>query len=414
MSGSSAEAWPRAGFLCPAAGLGGAERVLLLLLETWVREGRRPLPVLVSFVDGPLLERARALGLAVHLIPLPDHLLALDEAALAAPGSFLRTGAAALGYVARLRRTLARLRLDVLHTNGLKAHLLGALACPRGTALTWHVHDYVGSRPVSRQGLRLLAWRTRGVVAVSEAQAADIRQVLGPRPAVRVVANAVDLQRFSPRGEVADLDRLSGLPALGPGGLRVGLIATYSHWKGHRIFLAACARVCRTLSGGPPVRIYVIGGPIYDTRAAQLSREVLLGQVDALGLSGQVGLVPFQPETAACYRALDVVVHASTEPEPFGLVVGEALACGRALVAARSAGALELFAPGEELLTTPPGDEAALAEAMIALWSDADSRARLGLAGRAAALRSLSPSRQLARLRAVWSGLGIGAAHSEA
>lgn len=66
-------------------------------------------------------------------------------------------------------------------------------------------------------------------------------------------------------------------------------------------------------------------------------------------------------------RALDIVVHASTQPEPFGLVIAEAMACGRAVIASQAGGAAEIIDPGENALGLPPGDAAVLAERIVQL-----------------------------------------------
>ena len=89
-------------------------------------------------------------------------------------------------------------------------------------------------------------------------------------PGLRIVPiyNAIDLQRFSPAGERMDLDAKAGLPPAAPGTVRVGLIATFAHWKGHKVFLEALARLPEDV----PVRGYIIGGPIYQTDGSQWSR----------------------------------------------------------------------------------------------------------------------------------------------
>src|SRR4051812_6736193 len=79
------------------------------------------------------------------------------------------------------------------------------------------------------------------------------------------------------------------------------------------------------------------------------------------GGGGGGGFVPFQARVEAVYRALDVVVHASTRPEPFGLTIAEAMACGRPLVAARAGGAAELFEDEVEALGLPEVSAGALA-----------------------------------------------------
>src|SRR5262249_13938140 len=86
-----------------------------------------------------------------------------------------------------------------------------------------------------------------------------------------------------------------------------------------------------------------------------------------------------------------IVVHASTEPEPFGLVITEALACGKAVIVSAAGGAAELVEDGTDAVTMAPGDTTALARAIDRLASDPGMRARLGAAGRASAAGRSDP-----------------------
>jgi glycosyltransferase involved in cell wall biosynthesis len=198
---------------------------------------------------------------------------------------------------------------------------------------------------------------------------------------VRAIHNAVDLDRFAPGpGDGPALDAACGLPPAEAGAVRVGLVATFAHWKGHDVFLDAAARV----RAARPCRFYVVGGPIYRSLGSQWSTDELRAWAEALGLDGRVGFAGVR-DPAEAMRALDVVVHASTRPEPFGRVIVEGMACGRAVVAMAEGGAAELFADGEDALGCPPRDPAALASALTRLVVDAGLRERLGRAGRASA-----------------------------
>jgi glycosyltransferase involved in cell wall biosynthesis len=130
---------------------------------------------------------------------------------------------------------------------------------------------------------------------------------------------------------------------------------------------------------------------VYDTAGSQYSIDELRGRAAALGIADRVGFTGFVERPSEALRALDVVVHASTEPEPFGLVIAEGMACGRALVISRAGGAAEIVEDGVDALATPPGDAAALARALDRLAADAPFRARLGEAARRAALRRFDP-----------------------
>ena len=134
-----------------------------------------------------------------------------------------------------------------------------------------------------------------------------------------------------------------------------------------------------------PVRGYIVGGPIYQTDGSQWSALELHQEADRLGLAGKVGFTGFLEDTPAAMRALDVIVHASTQPEPFGMVIIEGMACGRAVIASQAGGAAELFVDGENALAHPPGDAAALARQIERLSRDEGLRSKLGSAGRATA-----------------------------
>src|SRR5262249_13494143 len=126
----------------------------------------------------------------------------------------------------------------------------------------------------------------------------------------------------------------------------------------------------------------------------------------ALQREGRVGLVGFQDDPAPIYRSLDVVVHASTRPEPFGLTIAEAMACGRAVVVAQAGGAARLFEQDPDAVGGPPGDAAALAQALEGLIADSPRRARLGENARRTAVARFSRARLGHQLLAVYERLG--------
>jgi glycosyltransferase involved in cell wall biosynthesis len=305
----------------------------------------------------------------------------------------LRAGWSAWRYAGRLREWVTRLAPDVVHSNSLKYHLLSALAVPRGTRLVWHLHDFVASRPVMSRCLRWAAGRAAGALAVSHAVAEDAGGRLGKLP-ILVVPNAIDTDHFRPSAPQtgAWLDELAGLPPAAPGTVRVGLVATYARWKGQDVFLDAATRLARE-DRQLPVRFYLVGGPIYQTRGSQWAGAEL--EARSAGLCGekQIGFIPFQRDTAPVYRGLDVVVHASTRPEPFGLTIAEAMACGRPVIAARAGGAAELITHDHDAVAVTPGDPAALAEAIRQLARDPAGRQRLGDAARQTAEARFARSR---------------------
>ena len=381
-------------FLSVSAEMGGSEVSLLEL----VRGLRRMAPswqvALVVPREGPLAAAARARGAAVRILPLPARLARLGEASGRGPAAMvgrcvsLMLAAGSVGaYSRRLTRLLAELAPDVIHTNGFKLHVLAARVAPASAALVWHIHEYVSGRQISRALLRRYASRCAAVVANSRSVAADVTSVLGQSARVTRIYNAVDPIEFSPDGDVLDLDRAAGLPPADPGTIRVGLVATFGRWKGHGTFVDAVAR----LRARVPVRAYIIGGALYDTARSQHARAELEAMIERSGLAGRIGLTGFVERPATAMRALDVVVHASTQPEPFGLVIAEGMATGRAVVVSAAGGAEELVTDGVDALTHAPGDVDGLARCLERLADDPALRSRLGAAARQSALRQFDP-----------------------
>jgi glycosyltransferase involved in cell wall biosynthesis len=368
-------------YLNPSGRLGGAETSLRELLAS-VRAAEPGWELwLVLGEDGPLAGSAGDLGVKVLVQPFPPALARLGDHGLwTALVGLLKAAGASARYARDLAQWLAKIEPDIVHTNGLKMHLLGAWTRPARSPLIWHVHDYVSPRRLMRRLLWPFRQRCSAAIVNSKSVAKDLHQVL---PGLRIVPiyNAIDLRRFSPAGNQMDLDAQAGLAPAPAGTVRVGLLATFARWKGHKVFLEALAR----LSGDVPVRGYVIGGPIYQTDGSQWSALELHQEADRLGLTGKVGFTGFLEDTPAAMRSLDVIVHASTQPEPFGMVIIEGMACGRAVIASQAGGAAELFEDGENALAHPPGDAAALARLIERLSRDQGLRNKLAKCGRSTA-----------------------------
>ena len=188
-----------------------------------------------------------------------------------------------------------------------------------------------------------------------------------------------------------DLDALAGLSPAPTGTVRVGLIATYASWKGHHLFLEAAHRV-----QSPNTRFYLVGGPVYSTFGSQVTEPELKQAISRLQLGARCGLVPFQRNVAGVYAALDIVIQASTRPEPFGRTVSEAMASGCVVVAFASGGVLEQL-DGATGVLVPPLDVKLLAGAIEDLVNDPTRRQELGREAQRVASRKLD-SRRLGQM----------------
>jgi glycosyltransferase involved in cell wall biosynthesis len=236
--------------------------------------------------------------------------------------------------------------------------------------------------------------------------AEDLKAVCGDKLRVHRIYNGVNLNIFSPSGSVADLDAMCAMPPAASNTIRVGMLATMARWKGHRVFLDAVATASRLA----PLRAYVIGGPVYQSDGSQHRIDELRQMAAELGLEKIVGFTSFVDDSASALRALDLVVHASTQPEPFGLAIAEGMACGKPVIVSRAGGAGEIITDGVDALAHPPGDAGALAECIVKLAQDRALRNRIGIAARASAERQFSRERVVAELLPIYQGVARAAA----
>jgi glycosyltransferase involved in cell wall biosynthesis len=389
-------------YLNPNGSIGGAERALLDLIAA-VRRARPNWSLdLIAGGAGDFPDAARKLGINVHVLPFPQSLSRIGDAGAGGPaGDGVSTAAALAGlslsapriavYAWKLRQVLSERQPHVIHSNGFKTHILAAWAAPRSSRVVWHVHDYAGARPLMSRLMRAHAGRCDIAIANSNSVARDLAAVCGARLRIRTVYNAVDLERFTPCGPKLDLDTLCALPPAPPATVRVGLVATMARWKGHEVFLRALSLLDQkpvgratapAISAAPAIRGYIIGGPIYATRASQYTIAELRAVAAKIGLNGNIGFTGYVKDAPAAIRALDIVVHASTQPEPFGLAVAEAMACGKPVVASNAGGIGEIIRENESALSHKPGDAQALARTIERLAGEPDLCCRLGTQAR--------------------------------
>jgi glycosyltransferase involved in cell wall biosynthesis len=398
-------------FLNPGAYMGGAERVLLDLM-TGIMAARPGWQLhLITGESGPLVSAAQACGIRADVLAFSDALAEVGDAGAGGPagGQFgwlvmgTKIGSAAWSagfYVRRLRRAIADAAPTIVHSNGLKMHLLAARAAPRQLPLVWHLHDYVTMRPMMSRLLRPHARRCAAVIANSSSTARDAHRAFRRVP-VDTVRNAIDLARFRPSGPRLDLDALAAMAPPAEGVVRIGLPAVTARWKGHEVFLHALASLPAALN----LRGYIIGGPLYRTAGSQYQLDELRAIARRLGLERRIGLTGFVDDMPAAMRSLDVVVHASTQPEPFGLVIAEAMACGGALITSANGGAAEFVRHEVNALVHPAGDASTLAAQIAALAANPALRSRLGAAALRTAVEHFGRERMTEEMIALYTHL---------
>jgi glycosyltransferase involved in cell wall biosynthesis len=278
-------------------------------------------------------------------------------------------------YTLRLARRLRAIRPDIVHTNTLKGGVYGSLAARlAGIPSVWHVRDRIARDYLPRSAVvvlrRLIAKIPNGVIANSESTRSTLRS---PPERTLVMHSIIHDPVSAPRPK-------AGMSHGGP--LVVGMVGRLARWKGQHVFLAAFADAF----GDGDARAIVVGSAMFGDAENRYAKE-LHAQVAGLGIGERVEFRGFRHDVWSELADMDVLVHASITPEPFGQVIVEAMLAGVPVIAVAGGGPSEIVTDGVDGLLYPPGNVKALSAALTRLASDPDLREQLSVRarGRAAA-----------------------------
>lgn len=385
-------------YVSPVGFVGGAEQSLLDLLTHLDRN--RFNPEVVCLGEGPLVDRLTALGVPSRVWPMGQAVARLSlRGKRSGLGRLLPAIPGALGQVARLASYLRKAGVRLVHTNGMKAHVIGGLAGRlAGVPVLWHVRDFLGEGRLEDLVFWLGARVPVRIITNSQAVARTWWERGASPSRVMAVHNGVDVERY--RGRDGGAFRVSlGIPAGVP---LVGLIGMLALWKGQTEFVEAARLVLRS---APQARFVIVGEEPYLTDGHGGFGESLQRRVQDLGLGHAMSLAGYHRDIPEVLAALDVVVHASTAPEPFGRVLIEAMAARRALVATDAGAVREIVGENEAALLVPAGAIGPLAEAILELVRDPRRRERLAEAGWIRVRQRFTIQEHVRQIEQVYRGL---------
>jgi glycosyltransferase involved in cell wall biosynthesis len=199
-----------------------------------------------------------------------------------------------------------------------------------------------------------------------------------PRDKVKVVPLGTDLQQFNPSHYNKNEARsFFGLPHKGN---TIGVLGRLDKLKGQHILLRAVPEVLKQ----HPNVIFLIAGD--ETEGEHGYKEYLLKLCRTLDIERYVKYLPFTDDVPRLMAALDVFVLPSFS-ETFGLVVVEAMAMQRPIIATNAGGLPEIITNGKTGLLINPHDATAVAWAIHRVLSDSVLRSSLGHLAREEALK---------------------------
>lgn len=317
--------------------IGGGESHLLSLVENLDKD--RFEPIVLSFTDGPMVERLKAMGVRTHVLYTERP---FD-----------------MSKWSRVKDLLRSEHVDLVHAHGTRAssNTLWA-ARSLGIPFIYTVHGWSfhnDQHPLVRRmriwGERWITTRASLNISVSASNCRTGEQSIPGLKAV-VVNNGIDQQKFSARRSFADIRGELSIP----GG--VILIIFVARFTSHKQPLLLIRAFKEALTAHAGMHLLMVGDGDEKEAGVQLAKD--------LGIESKVNFQSFRQDVPDLLAAADIFVLPSLwEGLPIGLL--EAMAMSKAIIATRVDGTTDVIRDGENGLLVAPGDAAALAQAIVKL-----------------------------------------------
>ena len=330
--------------------IGGGESHLLSLTAHLDRN--RFEPVVLSFTDGPMMERLKEMGVETRLIYTEK------------PFDIRVWG--------KVKRLLKGEAPDVIHAHGTRAcsNVLWA-ARKLGIPVIYTVHGWSfhqDQHPLVRRlrirGEKYLTGRSRVNISVSASNQQSGKEMI-PKFDSIVINNGIDQHKFDPNRTYKDVRAGLGIP---PDVVLVLFIARFTAHKQPLTLIRAFAKALTLLKGSADVYLLMVGDGD--------EKEAGVGLAGELGLKDKVRFEAFRQDVPDVLHAADIFVLPSLwEGLPIGLL--EAMAMRKAVIGTRVDGTREVLRDGDNGLMVEPGDVDALAAAIVRLVGDKTLRESL-------------------------------------
>jgi glycosyltransferase involved in cell wall biosynthesis len=371
--------------------IGGSHFSLLFLVSGL--DQMRFQPLVVFATENGLLPRYHASGLRTLIVPFgrvrhSGRMGRLFAKAL----DFCRTY---LVLPRRLARILRRERIDLVHLNNSIGQNHAWMLAARLAGVPCITHERSLRRDFIARDRRL-ARKLDAVICISSAVRENfIALGLGDLPLVTIF-NGLDPAQIQATRTSADVRAEIGVA---PDARLIGIVGRIVPWKGQEMVIRAMGLLREEF---PDLECVLIGD---FSPNAVTHRERLAALTRELGIASRVHITGFRKDVANYINALDIQVHASIDPEPFGRVLLEAMALSKPLVASNGGAVPEIVMHEHTGLLFEPGNPAALAAALRTLLADRPRAAAMGAAGRARLLAEFSVHRNIEQTQALYERL---------
>lgn len=261
-----------------------------------------------------------------------------------------------------IKNTIINNKINIVETN-TAVTFAGAIAAKKMKIFSiWHIREIITNK--LENAIISLVMNTFSDIIIANSKATgDSLHVNSNK--IRVVYNAID-----------DVEEKTEIKKDNDRNIIIGMAGRINRWKGQKLFVDAAEIVLRKY----PDTVFYIAGDSY--KGEEIIKEDLKNYISQKKIDGSIKMLGQVDDMNAFYDKIDIFVLPSIKPEPFGLVVIEAMRAGIPVIATNHGGPVEIIDDGKDGFLVESNDKQELAKRMIMLVSDISLREKMGNRGK--------------------------------
>ncbi|MBU7527295.1 MULTISPECIES: glycosyltransferase family 4 protein [Lactiplantibacillus] len=365
-------------FIHSSAELYGSDRSLLNTIR-YMDKSKYNIYVLLP-IEGPLASELRKVE-GVDVIVHPIAVLRRKNLSLWGVTTYFCSLVVSYFYIMNIIR---KQHISIVDTN--TAVIFGGALAAKSMRIksVWHIREIINSRFENKVISKLMELFSDVIVANSMNTG---RALNVSKNKVRIVYNAVEESRSAPQRNKINA------------GIIIGMAGRINHWKGQSLFIGAAKKVVERY---PQVK-FLIAGDAY--AGEEYLKDNLKSEIEKLDLQENVTLLGQVSDMNSFYSGLDIFVLPSIQPEPFGLVVIEAMDYALPVVATNHGGPTEILKNGDTGYLVDYKNSEEMAQRLNELIADSELRDRMGTAARKDKRRRFSVTKMVKDLSVIYDEL---------
>jgi glycosyltransferase involved in cell wall biosynthesis len=298
----------------------------------------------------------------------------------------------------KLKKIITKVKPDLVHLNNTyAANHEWMLACYFNN-IKIVTHDR-GTKPPATWQTKIFVRFLDSIISVSDAYSQFvIDQGLKPKR-IRRVYNGLDIERFgkyrSPQNRLKVREELG----IDHNTVLVGIVGNIDYWKGQLVFAKAMDSLIKECKGNACIQGLIIGNTC---KGAEAYEQEIRDYLRYSKIDDKVKLLGFRQDIPQILNAMDIFVHASVEPEPFGRVILEAMAMGKPIVATKPGGPCEIIEEGITGYLVPMNDHESMKDAIMRYVHEPRRAEEMGAAAREASEKNFSVSQMVQGVEKVY------------